>query len=73
MMSGSTSKWSIPNHLPVRPKPLITSSAISTMSYLSHSSRSVRQYAGAGTYDPFAVEIGSAIIAAIVSGPCARI
>ena len=58
----------MPNHFPVRPKPLITSSAISRMPCRSQMSRSVRQYSGAGTQQPLEVEIGSAMIAAMVSG-----
>ena len=38
-MSGTTSKLSHANHLPVRPKPAITSSQISRIPYLSHVSR----------------------------------
>ena len=41
IMSGTTPQCSIPNHLPVRPKPVITSSAISRIPYLSQISRSI--------------------------------
>ena len=58
----------MPNHSPVRPKPLITSSAISTMSWRSQMSRRIVQYSCCGTQQPLDVEIGSAMIAAIVSG-----
>ena len=37
-MSGRMSQWSMPNHLPVRPNPVITSSAISTTSWRRHTS-----------------------------------
>jgi len=47
--SGTTPVCSIANHLPVRPKPLITSSAISRMPYLSQISRRIGQYSGGGT------------------------
>ena len=58
----------MPNHSPVRPKPLMTSSQIMTMSYSSQMRRMVRQYSGAGTQQPLAVEMGSAMKAAMVSG-----
>ena len=58
----------MPNHSPVRPKPLITSSAISRMSWRSQISRSTVQYSCCGTQLPLAVEIGSAIRQAIVAG-----
>ena len=39
MMSGTTFQWSTANHSPVRPKPDITSSAISRMPWRSQISR----------------------------------
>ena len=69
VMSGSTPKAIMPNHSPRRPKPVITSSAINTTSYLSAISRSLCQYSGGGACMPDIWETGSAIMAATVSGP----
>src|SRR5512138_13777 len=49
MMSGSTPKCSMAHHLPVRPIPLCTSSAISKMPYLSHNARSAGKKLIGGT------------------------
>ena len=57
----------MPNHSPVRPKPLITSSAMSRMPCSSQISRMRCQYASDGMCEPFGVEIGSAMKAAMVS------
>ena len=66
MMSGSTPQWSTPNILPVLPSPVVTSSAMSTMPYSLHISRSIGQYSGPGTTPSFVT--GSAITAATVLG-----
>ena len=49
MMSGSTPKFSIAHHLPVRPMPDWTSSAMSMMPYLVHISRRRGKKLGVGT------------------------
>ena len=46
MMSGSIPKWSTANILPVRPKPLCTSSAMNRMPCCRH--RSTRPWMNAG-------------------------
>ena len=66
MMSGSTPQWSTPNILPVRPSPVVTSSAMSTTPYSLHISRSIGQYSAPGTIPSFVT--GSAITAATVLG-----
>ena len=56
------------NIFPVRPNPVITSSAISNSPYRSHSSRSMRSIWGFQTsIPPAACNIGSTITAAISS------
>src|SRR5687768_4538088 len=49
MISGSTPKCSIAHHLPVRPMPLCTSSAINMIPYLSHNLRSAGKNPSGGT------------------------
>ena len=68
-MSGLTPQCSVANILPVRPKPVMTSSQIMMTPYLSHISRMVGQYSGCGTWMPAAAEIGSPMKAATVDGP----
>ena len=68
-MSGTTFQWSIPNHLPVRPKAVMISSAISTTSYLSQMARTIGQYSSGGTITPPAPKIGSPITAATRRAP----
>jgi hypothetical protein len=43
MMSGRRSHWSQPNQAPVRPNPVMTSSAISRTPWRSHTSRTAAQ------------------------------
>ena len=62
----------MPNHVPVRPKPLTTSSAMSSTSYLSQIFRTMGQYSSPGTATPADAETGSPITAATVSGPSRR-
>ncbi len=71
-MSGVTRQWSTANFLPVRPKPVMTSSAIKSTPCLRQMSATSGQYSSGGTSAP-AVEppIGSAMNAATVSGPAA--
>ena len=73
VMSGTTSQCSEANIRPVRPKPVITSSKISSTPCRSQISRTSGQYSGPGTCTPAAAEIGSPITAATVSGPSLRI
>ena len=72
IMSGTTFQCSMPNHLPVRPQPVMTSSAMSSTPWRSQMSRSIGQYSGAGTATPAEKETGSAITAATVFGPSSR-
>ena len=73
MMSGLMSQCSTANILPVRPNPLITSSAMRITPYLSQISRTVGQYSGWGMCTPEAAETGSPMKAATESGPSSRI
>src|SRR3989440_1927052 len=50
--SGTIRQLSTANHDPVRPKPVITSSAISTIPNLSHSRRTPWRYPWGGTRTP---------------------
>src|SRR5919197_572351 len=68
-ISGSTFQWSRANHLPVRQKPVMISSAISSTSYRSQISRTLGKYEAGGTITPPAPMTGSAMIAATVLGP----
>ncbi len=70
MMSGTTPYGSSADQVPVRPAPVSTSSAISRMPVRSQAARTRGQYSGAGTEAPVdEPPTGSAITAAIVSGP----
>ena len=48
VISGMTPKFVGAKYSPVLPKPVITSSAIKTIPYLSHISLSLCQYSGGG-------------------------
>ena len=61
------------NIFPVRPNPLITSSAISNTPWRSQMSRSMGQYSGPGIATPDDTDTGSAITATTVSGPSSKI
>ena len=63
-MSGFTSQWSTANHLPVRPQPAITSSAISSTPWRSQISRRRGKYSGGGMRTPLVPTTGSTMIAA---------
>ena len=66
MMSGSIGPCSQANIVPVRPKPVMTSSAINRMPWASQSSLSLRRKAGFQTsMPPAAWSMGSAMTAAI--------
>ena len=54
--------------MPVRPKPVTTSSAISMTPYLLQISLTIGQYSSPGTAAPFGVPTGSPMKAATVSG-----
>ena len=74
MTSGTTPQCSMPNHLPVRPNPVATSSAMSSTPYLSQISRIIGQYSSPGTMAPRSnTPTGSPMNAATVSGPWNRI
>ncbi len=63
-MSGTTPQWSTANHDPVRPHPVITSSAIRRTSWAFVIARILGRYSGTGTRTPFVPTTGSTIIAA---------
>jgi hypothetical protein len=63
-MSGWTPQWSTPNHRPVRPQPVMTSSAIRRTSWAFVIARIRGRYSGTGTMTPFVPTTGSTIIAA---------
>lgn len=67
--SGTTSKWLMENHFPLRPKPAITSSAMNTMPWRVQSSRTPAMYPGGGIMMPAVPGIDSRMIAAMVDGP----
>ncbi|CFT88620.1 Uncharacterised protein [Bordetella pertussis] len=73
MMSGSMSKTCEPKRWPRRPKPVMTSSAMTRMSYLRHTAWIFCQYVRGGTMTPPAPMTGSPMKAATVSGPSRRI
>ena len=73
MRSGTTSQCWKPNGLPVRPKPVSTSSATSSAPSASHAARTSGQYSGGGTSTPFAPGTGSRNTAAIDRGPSSAI
>ena len=68
-MSGMTSKASEPNFFPVLPQPVITSSNINNIPYLSQISLNLFKYPLGGTNVPVEPAMGSTIHAAIFSGP----
>jgi len=72
-MSGWMSSVCEPQYEPVRQKPQITSSATSSTSYLRSTAWIFGKYPLGGTITPPAPMIGSAHIAATVSGPSFRI
>ena len=68
-MSGWIGRWSNPQRRPVRPNPVITSSATSKMSFLRQVSATVSQYSSVAMRQaPAAPVIGSNRKAAIVVG-----
>ena len=69
MRSGVTWSCSHANHRPVRPKPVITSSAISSTSSSSQSARTARSQPIGGMMKPPDESTGSMITAETVSGP----
>jgi hypothetical protein len=73
MRSGTTSQCSAANHLPVRPKPVMTSSRMRRIPYLSQSARRPWKNPSGGTMRPDAPTIGSHMIAAMCSGPSYQI
>ena len=74
MMSGVTPKCSTAAQVPVRPAPVRTSSHTSSTSWRSQISRMRCQYPAGGTEPPVdEPPIGSAMKAATLSGPSARI
>ena len=68
MRSGETPKCSIANILPVRAKPVWISSAISTMPFASHNSRSQATACACMTLNPPSPCTGSNTIAATLEG-----
>ena len=67
--SGRMSNRSDANQWPVRPNPVITSSAHSRMPYSSHSARTPWKYPAGGMNAPPEFCTGSMITIATVSGP----
>ncbi len=67
--SGCTPQWRLPVQLPVRPKAVITSSAISRMPFFEQISRTPGMKLSCGGITPPAPRIGSMIIAAMVPAP----
>ena len=63
------SKCSKANHLPERPKPAITSSAMRMIPYSSASARTPCMYSRLGIMMPAVPGMDSRMIAAIVAGP----
>ncbi len=72
MRSGTTPSCSTANHRPVRPKPVMTSSAISRTSSSSQIARTARSQPSGGMMKPPEDRIGSRITAETVSGPSRR-
>jgi hypothetical protein len=72
IMSGLNPNVVVPHVLPVRPKPQITSSAISRTSYFFRTAWIFSKYVAGGGRTPPAPMIGSTIMAATVSGPSLR-
>ena len=68
IMSGSRSKCSEANHLPVLPKPLCTSSAMRSMPCLEQSSLTFRMKSAGGTIYPPSPRRGSMTMQATSSG-----
>jgi hypothetical protein len=58
-----------PNRSPSRPEPVITSSTMNRMSYLASTSCTRSKWVSGGTITPPAPITGSAMKAAMVSGP----
>ena len=53
MMSGVTSQCSMPNHfLPVRPKPVCTSSEMNRPPYFLTALKTILKYSGGGVMNP---------------------
>ena len=73
MTSGVTPKVWAANMLPVLPKPVITSSKISSTAWRSQISRSRARYSSVGVMMPPVLPIGSTMTAATVSGSSATI
>ena len=67
-MSGTTSKVLAAKRLPVRPKPVMTSSKMRRMLYSSQSCRRIFRYSGGGVMIPPVLLIGSTIRAAMDRG-----
>ncbi len=65
MMSGTTPQWSTPKSLPVRPRPVWTSSAIRSVPYSSQALRMRGQKSSGGTIAPASPWIGSMMTAAM--------
>ncbi len=69
MRSGTTPSWSQANQRPVRPKPVMTSSAIMRTSSSSQTARTARSQPSGGMMKPPDDTMGSRITADTVSGP----
>ena len=69
MRSGTTPSWSQANQRPVRPKPVMTSSAIMRTSSSSQTARTARSQPSGGMMKPPDDTMGSRITAETVSGP----
>ena len=63
-MSGWTFQWFMANHSPVRPQPLMTSSAIMSTPLSSQIFLRRGRYSSGGTRIPFVPTTGSMMIAA---------
>ena len=73
MRSGLTPQWREPETSPVRPNPVMTSSAMSRMPWRSQISRTPGMKDGCGGMTPPAPMTGSMMNAATVAGTCISI
>src|SRR2546425_5837054 len=69
MRSGTTPSCSTPNQRPVRPKPVMTSSAIISTSSSSQIARTARSHPSGGMMNPPDESTGSMMTAETVSAP----
>ena len=69
MKSGSEPNCSMPNQVPARPKPVITSSLITSTSFALQISRTIGQYSGGGGMTPPVPIIVSPSMVPTFSGP----